>query len=124
MNKKELRKYKNQFDKDNYKQFKTKLKPEELDQINEFLTKNNMNKRELVLDSKKILERGIDMRKFLIVKVTQHSNTLQVSLHRELTCNYLINPLITNLLNGFNIKLIIKCTFNHFKSYSISISFY
>ncbi|HIU22677.1 MAG TPA: hypothetical protein IAD49_03750 [Candidatus Fimihabitans intestinipullorum] len=74
MNKKELREYKNQFDKDNYKQFKAKLKPEELDQINEFLAKNNMNKRELVLEAKKILERGIYMRKFLVVKVTQHFN--------------------------------------------------
>lgn len=44
-----LRKYKNEFEKENYKQFKTKLKPNEMEEVNRFLKKNNMNKREFVL---------------------------------------------------------------------------
>ena len=44
-----LRKYKNEFEKENYKQFKTKLKPNEMEEVNRFLDKNNMNKREFVL---------------------------------------------------------------------------
>lgn len=58
-----LRKYKNDFDKENYKQFKAKLKPEEMIEINNFLEKNNMNKREFVLIAKKILEREINLEK-------------------------------------------------------------
>ena len=49
-----IRKYKNDFDKENYKQFKAKLKPNEMEEINEFLEKNNMNKREFVKDAYKM----------------------------------------------------------------------
>ena len=67
-----IRKYKNDFDKENYKQFKAKLKPKEMEEVNDFLEKNGMNKREFVLISKKILERGMYMKKYLVYKNTQH----------------------------------------------------
>lgn len=62
MDKEKLKQYKNQFDKDNYKQFKAKLKPNESDEINQFLEKNNMTKRELVLKGKEMIERRNNMK--------------------------------------------------------------
>lgn len=46
--------YIKEYQKENYKQFKTKLKPSEMEEINEFLEKNNMNKREFVKDAYKM----------------------------------------------------------------------
>ena len=42
------------YQKENYKQFKTKLKPSEMEEINEFLKDSNMNKREFVKEAYKI----------------------------------------------------------------------
>lgn len=53
----QTRKYKNEFDKKNYKQFKAKLKLEEMEEVNQFLKDNNMNKREFVLKAYKILKK-------------------------------------------------------------------
>lgn len=49
--------YIKEYQKENYKQFKTKLKPNEMEEINEFLEKNNMNKREFILKAYKILQK-------------------------------------------------------------------
>lgn len=59
--------YNKQYDKDNYKQFKAKLKPEEMEEVNDFLKQNNMNKRELVLYAINLLKRK-DMMKMLKVE--------------------------------------------------------
>lgn len=49
--------YIKEYQKENYKQFKTKLKPNEMEEINDFLKENNMSKREFILKSKKLLEK-------------------------------------------------------------------
>ena len=49
--------YIKEYQKENYKQFKTKLKPDEMKEINKFLKEKNINKRELVLKGKELLER-------------------------------------------------------------------
>ena len=59
--------YIKEYQKENYKQFKTKLKPEEMEEVNDFLKQNNMNKRELVLYAIKLLKRK-DMMKMLKVE--------------------------------------------------------
>lgn len=55
-----IRKYKNEFDKKNYKQFKAKLKPEEMEKVNQFLKNNNMNKREFILKAYYLLNKNLD----------------------------------------------------------------
>ena len=47
--------YIKEYQKENYKQFKTKLKPNEMEKINDFLKENNMNKREFVKNAYKTL---------------------------------------------------------------------
>lgn len=66
-----LRKYKNEFDKENYKQFKAKLKPNELENVNIFLKENNMNKRELVLFGMRLLKRKGMMKMTKIEKIEE-----------------------------------------------------
>ena len=51
------KKYIKEYQKENYKQFKATLKPEEMEKVNEFLKQNNMNKREFVLTAYKILQK-------------------------------------------------------------------
>lgn len=53
--------YIKEYQKENYKQFKTKLKPSEMEEVNDFLKQNNMNKRELILKAMKILKGEIYM---------------------------------------------------------------
>ena len=45
------------YQKENYKQFKTKLKPDEMEEVNQFLKDNNINKRELVMFGMSLLKR-------------------------------------------------------------------
>lgn len=66
-----LRKYKNEFDKENYKQFKAKLKPNELESVNLFLKENNMNKRELVMFGMNLLKRKGMMKMAKIEKIEE-----------------------------------------------------
>lgn len=47
--------YIKEYQKENYKQFKTKLKPNEMEEVNQFLKDNNMNKREFVKNAYKTL---------------------------------------------------------------------
>lgn len=49
--------YIKEYQKENYKQFKTKLKPDEMEEVNQFLKDNNMNKRELVMFGMSLLKR-------------------------------------------------------------------
>ncbi len=48
--------YIKEYQKENYKQFKTKLKPSEMEEVNQFLQDNNMNKREFVLKASKLIK--------------------------------------------------------------------
>lgn len=64
--------YIKEYQKENYKQFKTKLKPDEMEEVNDFLHENNMNKREFILKAKDVLERGVYIRKYLVVKIKQY----------------------------------------------------
>lgn len=48
--------YIKEYQKENYKQFKTKLKPDEMEEVNHFLKDNNMNKREFVLKASKLIK--------------------------------------------------------------------
>lgn len=49
--------YIKEYQRENYKQFKTKLKPDEMEEVNQFLKDNNMNKRELVMFGMSLLKR-------------------------------------------------------------------
>lgn len=54
--------YNKNYDKEHYTKFAAKLKKEELEELNNFLKKRNMNKREFVLQSKELLERRNNMK--------------------------------------------------------------
>lgn len=53
------------YDKNHYSKFSAKLKKEELEEINQFLKENNMNKREFILKAYKILELKIEVKKII-----------------------------------------------------------
>ena len=63
--------YIKEYQKENYKQFKTKLKPDEMEEVNEFLEKNNMNKREFILKSMMLLKRKDLMKVIKVEKVDE-----------------------------------------------------
>ena len=64
--------YIKEFNKKNYKQFKADLKILEKEELNKLLKKHNLSNAEFIRKSKKILERGMYMRKYLVIKNTQH----------------------------------------------------
>lgn len=57
------KKYIKDYQKEHYKQFKAKIKNEEMEELNKLLTDKKMNKTEFVLNAKFLLESGIMMGK-------------------------------------------------------------
>lgn len=57
------------YDKEHYGKFGAKLKKEELDEVNQFLKDNNMNKRELVLFGMNLLKRKGMMKMLKVEKI-------------------------------------------------------
>lgn len=57
------------YDKEHYGKFGAKLKKEELEEVNEFLKDNNMNKRELVLFGMNLLKRKGMMKMLKVEKI-------------------------------------------------------
>lgn len=75
------KKYIKDYQKEHYKQFKAKIKNEEMDELNELLDNKNMNKTEFVLNAKLLLERGRMMKISELTKI----NTLNEK--ATLLCN-------------------------------------
>lgn len=72
--------YIKEYQKENYKQFKTKLKPDEMEEVNRFLEKNNMNKREFVL-------KGCELMKMNNLKKEMKEIILKYHINTEFTKN-------------------------------------
>ncbi len=93
--------YNKQYDKDNYKQFKAKLKLEEMEEVNIFLEENNMNKRELVLFGMNLLKRKGMMKMLKIEKIEELINNIK----EKAIENYLSKWDENNSMNKFDWKL-------------------
>ena len=61
--------YIKEYQRENYKQFKTKLKPDEMEEVNQFLKDNNMNKRELIMFGMSLLKRKGMMKMLKVEKI-------------------------------------------------------
>ena len=54
----DFNKYRNEYDKEHYSQFKAKLKKQDMEELNELLKKYGINKTQFVMKAKEKLERG------------------------------------------------------------------
>lgn len=71
------KKYNKEYKKKHYKQFKAILKSQDLEDLNNLLKEKNINKSEFILSAKKLLERGIMMKKISnedLVKLIREGN--------------------------------------------------
>lgn len=78
--------YIKEYQRENYKQFKTKLKHDEMEEVNQFLKDNNMNKREFILKSMKIWKGEFYMYKDEVSKYLEENKIEAKDWFKETFC--------------------------------------